>query len=268
MPARGGPDLAGTTVMLVGVGASGDVVGNGRATAHAFARAGARLALVDIDSAVLDECAREVAGIGVDHVKVAADVSRPSDVDHAVGVALDAFGRIDVLHNNVGVTQYGGLARTPVDEYDRVMSVNARSCYLLAQAVLPGMRERGGGVVTNVSSISSLRQLGIASPVYDMSKAAVNALTRHIAAAYGRFGVRANSLLLGMMDTPLARAGIAKGTRPLDEVYAEYERRIPAGRLGTGDDCASVAVFLASPGGSYLNGLELLLDGGLAVTTA
>jgi NAD(P)-dependent dehydrogenase (short-subunit alcohol dehydrogenase family) len=186
----------------------------------------------------------------------------------AVLGAIERFGRIDVLHNNLGITQYGHLPKTSVEEFQRVIDVNVKSLYLLSREVAPRMRAQRSGVITNVSSIASNRYLGIASPLYDMSKAAVNALTRYLAAAYGPFGVRANALLLGMMDTPMARSGVARGTRELTDVYAEYSGRIPAGRLGTGDDCAAAAVFLASDRASYVNGMEFPIDGGLAVTTA
>lgn len=147
------------------------------------------------------------------------------------------------------------------------MDVNVKSLYLLSRDVVPRMWEQGRGVITNVSSIASNRYLGIAPPLYDMSKAAVNSLTRYLAAAYGPFGVRANALLLGMMDTPMARNGVARGLRSRDAVYGEYAARIPAGRIGTGEDCAAVAVFLASDRAAYVNGLEFPIDGGLAVTT-
>jgi NAD(P)-dependent dehydrogenase (short-subunit alcohol dehydrogenase family) len=261
-------ELTGRTVVLVGVGAGGDVLSNGRATALAFARAGARLVLMDRSGEALAECARQVEQVGAEHVESVLDATAEDEVRAAVAAAVQTFGRIDVLHNNLGITQYGHLPRTSVEDFHRVMDVNVKSLYLLSREVAPLMREQGSGVITNVSSIASGRYLGIASPLYDMSKAAVNALTRYLAAAYGPFGVRANALLLGMMDTPMARSGVARGTRALDDVYEEYAARIPAGRLGTGEDCAGVAVFLASDRAAYVNGMEFPIDGGLAVTTA
>lgn len=261
-------ELAGRTVVLVGVGAGGDVLSNGRATALAFARAGARLVLMDRSAEALAECAAQLDEAGAEHTESTVDATDEHEVQRAIRAALETFGQIDVLHNNLGITQYGHLPKTTVEEFHRVIDVNVKSLYLLSREVAPRMREQRSGVITNVSSIASNRYLGIASPLYDMSKAAVNALTRYLAAAYGPFGVRANALLLGMMDTPMARSGVARGSRELTDVYIEYSARIPSGRLGTGEDCADVAVFLASDRAAYVNGLEFPIDGGLAVTTA
>lgn len=263
-----GGELAGRTVVLVGVGHGGDVLSNGRATALAFARAGARLVLLDASAESLGECSDQIDAVGAERLSRRVDATNQDDVGAAVRAAVDRFGRIDVLHNNLGVVQHGHLPRTTVEDYQRVMDVNAKSLYLLSREVAPLMREQRSGVITNISSIAAQRYLGIASPIYDMSKAAVNALTRYLAAAYGPFGVRANTLALGMMDTPMARGGVAAGKRSMEDVYAEYAARIPAGRLGTAEDCASAAVFLASDRASYVNGMEFLVDGGLAVTTA
>lgn len=258
--------LAGRTVVLAGVGTGGEVLSNGRATALAFARAGANLVLLDHSEQALSECAAQVGD--AEHITLTIDATDEVQVQEAGIAAIERFGRVDVLHNNLGITQYGHLPQTTLEDFQRVMSVNVQALYLLTREFAPRMREQGAGVITNVSSIASTRYLGIASPLYDMSKAAVNALTRYLAAAYGPFGVRANAMLLGMMDTPMARTGVSKGTRAMTDVYDEYSRRIPLRKLGSAENCADVAVFLASDHAAYLNGLEIPIDGGLAVTTA
>ena len=260
------PELDGRTVVLVGVGRGGDVLSNGRATVLAFAAAGARLVLLDGSATALSEAAEQLNELGTEHLTITVDATDEDGVRDAIHLASKEFDGIDVLHNSLGITQFGHLPKTTTAEFQTVMDVNVKSIYLLCREVAPLMRSQGSGVITNVSSISSQRYLGIASPIYDMSKAAVGGLTRYLAAAYGPFGVRANALVLGMMDTPMARSGISQGVRSRDEVYSDYSARIPAGRLGTAEDCANAAVFLASDRASYVNGMDFLVDGGMTVT--
>ena len=145
--------------------------------------------------------------------------------------------------------------------------MNLKSIILLCKHVLPHMEQRGSGVVTNISSIR-IRHLGIASPLYDVSKAGLNALTRHIAVEWGPKGVRANTILVGMMDTPLARHGIRQARREVDEIYSGYIGRIPSRRMGAASDTAGLAVFLASDAASYINGAEIPVDGGLVARSS
>lgn len=257
--------LRGRVVVLVGVGAPGDTVSNGRATAVEFARAGARVVLADRDEAALEACAEALAPFGGAARSVRIDATREEDVERLFDVCRSEFSGIDVLHNNLGMASVGRLTRTAAEDFDRCIAVNVKSIFLLCKHALRLMEEKGSGVITNVSSISSIRHLGINSPLYDITKAGLNGLTRHIAVEFGPRGIRANSILVGMMDTPLARGGITRAGRDIDDIYAGYQQRIPLRRMGTGHDTAHLAVFLASDFGSYINGAEIVLDGGLTV---
>jgi len=263
------PDITGLlqdkVVVLVGVGNPGDTLSNGRATALAFAKAGTRLVLADRSKEALDACLEAVAPVAKAVRAVECDATSESDVEALFATALAEFGTVDVLHNNLGIASVSRMTKTTLENFDRVVSVNLKSVFLLCKHALRVMEEKQSGVVTNVSSISSIRHLGIASPLYDMTKAGLNGLTRSIAVDYGPKGIRANSILVGMMDTPLARGGIEQAGRDIDQIYDGYIKRIPLRRMGTGNDTGHLAVFLASELSSYINGAELVLDGGLTV---
>lgn len=258
--------LAGRVVMLVGVGAPGAVPSNGRATALAFAFAGAKLVLVDASREALDACSQAVGEAAIECLL--CDVTDEAAVDAAITAALERCARVDVLHFNVATTRSGRLPKATTADFDRMFAINVRSAFWFCRRLLPGMAQAGRGVITAVSSVSSIRHLGIASPFYDMSKAALNAMMRHIAVEYGAQGIRANALLLGMMDTPLARGAIAGAGRSLEPIYEAYRTKIPAGRMGAAEDTAGAAVFLASDAAAYINGAEIVVDGGLTVRAA
>ncbi len=258
-------NLADRVVLLVGVGVSGATMSNGRATALAYAARGARLVLADKDPAALDDCRRAVVEAGHEPATMPLDATREAEVEAAVAKILASEGRIDVLHNNIGIACPGRITRLTEAEIDRGFDVNLKSIMWLCKHVLPAMEKQGSGIVTNVSSISSIRHIGINAPLYDVTKAGLNALTRHIAVAYGPKGIRANAIVVGMMDTPLARGGIAQAGRQIDEIYDGYVQRVPLRRMGTGHDTGSLSAFLASDEASYINGAEIVLDGGLTV---
>jgi len=261
-------ELSDKVVLVVGAGAPGEVLSNGRATALGFAKAGAVVHLVDRSEAALDACAAAVTHAGGRVCVTLADVAREHEIEAAVAEANKKHGRIDVVHFNVALTQFGKVPKISADQFDRIFSVNTRAALLFAKYALPMMEQRGKGVFTFVSSVSAVRHLGIVSPLYDMSKAALGALTRHIAVQYANKGIRANTLLLGMLDTPLARGAISKSQHDLESVYERYNSRIPAGRLGTAVEVANVACFLASDAASYINGAEIAVDGGLIASAA
>ncbi|MGF7163166.1 hypothetical protein FHS85_004824 [Rhodoligotrophos appendicifer] len=255
--------LQGRVAVLVGVGAPGETVSNGRATAVEFARCGATLVLADRDAAALGACAEAVQPFGGEVLQVQLDATDEAAVQGLFASCRDRFGTVDVLHNNLGITSAGRIARATVESFDLCVAVNLKSVFLLCKHVLPIMEEMGRGAITNISSVSSIRHLGISSPLYDMTKAGLNALTRNIAIDYGPKGIRANAILVGMMDTPLARGGIEKAGRDVEAIYEGYVQRIPSRRMGSGHDTAHLAAFLASDLASYINGAEIVVDGAL-----
>lgn len=255
--------LEGKTALIMGAGSIGPGWGNGKATAALFAREGARVALVDRDGSALAESARVIREEGGECIEAVADISVAADVEAAVRAALDAWGRIDVLHNNVGIVGHGNALKVSEAAWEKSFAVNARGLMLSCRTVIPHMVAQGGGAIINISTIASVRYLGFSYAAYDASKAAVNALTRSIAVDFGPKGIRANTILVGMMDTPLARGGIEAAGRDVEEIYAGYTRQIPLRRMGTAWETANLALFLASDESSYITAAEIPVDGGL-----
>jgi NAD(P)-dependent dehydrogenase (short-subunit alcohol dehydrogenase family) len=251
--------------VLVGVGLSGDALSNGRATALEFARQGARLVLADKDEGALMDCLHAVEKIGGEARPFLLDATQEQEVEALFAFCSDTFGEVGILHNNLGITSFGRLSGTAVESFETSVSVNLKSIFLLCKHAVRLMEPKGTGAITNISSISSIRHLGINSPLYDMTKAGVNALTRHIAVDLGPKGIRANAILVGMIDTPLARGGIAKAGRNRDEIYETYANRIPLRCMGRAIDIAHLAAFLASDHAAYINGAEIVIDGGLTI---
>lgn len=265
-PPRGnapGPQLEGRVALVFGAGSAGDGWGNGKASAVAYARAGARVVAVDVDGDAAAVTRDIIRGEGLEAISVAADVTRLADVQQTVGQALAAFGRIDVLHNNVGITSQGGPIETTEDTWDRVMTVNAKSMFLTCKCVLPVMLEQGSGAIVNIGALGGVRWTGYAYCAYAASKGAVNSFTQSVALQYAAQGIRANCILPGVMDTPHIYSQISGFYASPDEMVAARNKLSPTGRMGDGWDVANAAVFLASDQARYINGVELLVDGGL-----
>ena len=255
--------LAGKAALVAGAGSSGPGWGNGKATAVAFAREGARVACLDLDEAAAAETVRLIADEGGEAFALAADVTKANDVAGAVARVRERFGRIDILHNNVGITGKGGPIEESEDSWDRVMDVNVKSMFLTCKHVLPIMIDQGGGAIVNISSLAGIRWTGYAYVSYSASKAAVINFTRAVAVQHARQGVRANVILPGLMDTPMVHGQIAGHYGSVEEMVAARDALSPTGRQGTAWDVAWAAVFLASDEARYVNGAVLPVDGGL-----
>jgi NAD(P)-dependent dehydrogenase (short-subunit alcohol dehydrogenase family) len=266
-----GQRVAGKVAVVVGAGQTpGETVGNGRATAVLLAREGARVLAVDRDLASAEETAAQITAEGGEAVAVRADVTVEDDLVAAIAAARERWGRVDVLHNNVGISLAGGDA--PVEEidadaFDRITAVNLRGMVLACKHAIPIMREQGSGVITNISSIAA--EINYPYVAYRTSKAGVIALTEQVAITNARYGIRANAILPGLMDTPMAvenRVGRGGATR--EEVVAQRNARVPLGaRMGTAWDVAHAALFLASDEARYITATEIVVDGGLIATT-
>ncbi len=262
--------LAGKVAIVTGAGSVGPDWGNGRATAVLFAREGAQVALVDRDEAAAAETGRTIAGEGGQSLVIAADVTAERDVRDMVARGLAAFGRIDILHHNVGGSIPGGPEEMSVAEFRGQLDLNLTSAFLAAKAVLPAMVAQGAGVITTVGSIGGMAHLGHHHVGYSASKAGLVQFTRQIAVQYGPRGIRCNTIIPGMIDTPLLAVRVAKqkGRKNLDELREEAKTRVPLGRRGDAWDIAHAAVFLASDEAKYITGTELLVDGGLMARSA
>lgn len=259
--------LAGKVAIVTGAGQSeGQGIGNGRATAIAFAREGASVVLADVDEPSARETA-ETAGEG--STVVVADVASEEDCRRVVAACLEHHGRVDVLHHNVGIGTGDGWAENlDIDAWARIMRVNAGSAALLAKAVVPAMRDQGGGVITHVSSIAAVcaTTSGLGNPPlsYKMSKAALNALTQSLAQNYAAAGIRVNTIMPGLIDTPMGVDAVAREFGIDRDKYADLRNEtVPLkGGMGSAWDIANAAVFLASEEARFITGALLPVDGG------
>jgi len=262
-----GERLQGKVAIVVGAGqTAGDTIGNGRATAIVFAREGARVMLVDRDLASARETESMIRQEGGESFACEADVVREADCRAFVDTCRKTCGRIDVLHNNVGIgAGDAGPVHLTEEAWDRIFAVNLKGMFLTCKHVLPVMREQRAGVIINVSSIASVCSVGTLA--YKTSKAGVNALTHSLALGNAQHGIRVNAILPGLMNTPMAiESRVAAGT-PRDEVIAARDRRVPLGRrMGTGWDVANAALFLHSEEAGFITGVSLIVDGGESVS--
>ena len=259
-----GNRLAGKVAIVVGAGQQpGDTIGNGRAISIRFAQEGASLLLVDRDEASARETQQRIEAEGGRAEVAVADVTDEEAVRRLPQACLDIFGRIDILINNVGIgAGDGGATGLDREVWDRIFAVNATGTFLTCKHVIPVMRQQQAGAVVNISSVAAIAATPLAA--YKASKAAVNALTHHLATANFRHGVRVNAIMPGLLDTPMAVAGIARATgTPPEEVRAARNRSVPfMQRMGTAWDTANAALFLASDEAGFITGVALAVDGG------
>jgi len=249
--------------VIVGAGQQpGPTVGNGRATAIRFAEEGARLLLVDRDADSVAETHREVAEAGAIASHLVVDITAEDAPDRIVTAAIEAYGRIDILHNNVGIGAGDAPPHQLTDEvFDRIMDVNLRALWRICRAAIPIMRRQESGVITNISSIASIAATNIAA--YRMSKAGIDALTKNLAVTNAKHGIRVNAILPGLIDTPLGVDSAARAMGIDREVLAERRAAaVPMGHQGTAWDVANAAVFLASDEAAFITGVCLPVDGG------
>ncbi len=261
--------LDGKTAIVVGAGSIGPGWGNGKATAVTFAREGAQVFCVDRNAAAAQETVGIIASNGGDATAFTADASRSEDLAAMVAACLNTYGRIDVLDNNVGIAETGSVTDVAEADWDRVFAVNLKSAYLAMKHVIPVMVEQGGGSIINISSIASIRHLGISYVTYATTKAAMNQLTRTTAVEFAAKKVRVNAILPGLMKTPMVEhsaglaASYAKGD--VEAMWRTRDAQVPIGHMGDAWDVANAALFLASEESKYVTGIELVVDGGITL---
>ena len=256
--------LEGKVAVVVGAGQTpGDTIGNGRATAILFAREGARVLAVDhrLDSA--QETVALIRDEGGEAEAFAADATRESDCEAFLADAVKRWGRVDVLHNNVGIGGGdSGPAHLSEEAWDRILEVNLKSVILPCKHVLPIMRAQGSGAIINISSIAAV----CATPIvaYKASKAGINAYTQSLAVGNAKHGIRANVIMPGLMNTPMAIEGISSALGvPKDDLIRARDAQVPLlGKMGTAWDVAHAALFLASDEAGFITGVSLAVDGG------
>lgn len=245
--------LTGKIALVTGGGG-----GIGRATVLAYAREGAKVAVVDIDGAAAEAVAKEVNAAGGEAISIATDVTRDEQVAAMVAQVVARFGRLDIAFNNAGIEiEHRPLAEATEEMFDRLMSVNVKGVWLCMKHEIQQMLKQGGGAIVNTSSIGGLggapRQ-----PIYAATKHAVIGLTKSAAMEYGRKGIRVNSVCPGIIRTEMTERAIAR--EPKREQYITQAH--PIGRLGEAEDIARAVVFLSSDDAAFVLGHQLAVDGG------
>lgn len=258
--------LKNKVAIVIGAGQSpGEGLGNGRATALRFVQEGAKVMAVDRDLASAQDTAQLAAEAGGECIAFEADVTRETSLAAAIGAAKTRWGRIDILHYNVGVSIAGGdkpLLEITEDAFDRIAAINLRGAIMACKHVIPVMRAQRSGAIVMISSIAALERYPFVA--YKATKAALIAFTQQVAIQNAAFGIRANVILPGLMDTPMAVDTRARASgRPRSEIAAERDKRVPLrGRMGNGWDVANAALFLASDEAGFVTGAALPVDGG------
>jgi NAD(P)-dependent dehydrogenase (short-subunit alcohol dehydrogenase family) len=252
--------------LITGAGSIGPGWGNGKATAVLFAREGAEVFAVDQNLEAAEETRRIIEGEGGVCRTQGADVSKADSVQGMVDACVAAFGRIDVLVNNVGIARTGGIVTTEEADWDLVTDVNLKSVYLVCRRVVPIMERQGKGAIVNIASIAAHRWTGISYASYYATKGAVVSLSRAIALEYAARGIRCNSVSPGLMNTPMIHHGLtgAYGAAgDAEHLVRVRDAQCPMGHMGDGWDTAHACLFLASDEARYVTAHDLVVDGGI-----
>jgi NAD(P)-dependent dehydrogenase (short-subunit alcohol dehydrogenase family) len=252
--------------IIVGAGCTpGDTMGNGRATAIVFAREGASVALVDYRKESAEETKQMIDKEGGESFVIQADVTRAEDCKRMADACAEKYGKIDILHNNVGIGEGGGPVDLDEKEWDRVITTNLKTMFLTCKYVLPYMEKQGSGAIVNISSMAAIRFAPYPMIAYSSSKAGVNAFTRSVAMQYAHQGVRSNCIMPGLINTPMAIEGISVrlGVEKEDLIRMR-DAAVPMNHMGDAWDIAYTALFLASDEAKYITGVVIPVDGGLS----
>ena len=258
--------LDGQAAIDVGGGQTpGQTIGNGRATAITYARAGARVLVADRDLDAAAATVAEITAEGGDAVPFRADVTDEADIAAMVADACDRWGRLDILHNNVGISVAGGdaeISKIEGEAFDRIMAINLKSMVLAIKHALPVMRGQQSGNIVNISSTAAHEDYPWVT--YKASKAAAKAMTEQVALQNAPHGIRVNCIQPGLMNTPMAvDARMDAWDMTREEVVAMRDAKVPlGGKMGTAWDVANAALFLVSDEARFITGVTLMVDGG------
>jgi NAD(P)-dependent dehydrogenase (short-subunit alcohol dehydrogenase family) len=236
-----------------------------------FAREGAKVFGVDLDLDAANETRGIIEGEGGVCATHAADVAKAGSVQAMIEACMAAFGRIDVLVNNVGIARTGGIVTTEEADWDLVTDVNQKSVYLTCRQVVPIMERQGGGSIVNIASVAAHRWTGISYASYYATKGAVVSLSRAIALEFANKGIRCNSVSPGLMNTPMVHHSLTSAygkEGDVDNLIRVRTSQCPMGHMGTGWDTAHAVLFLASDEARYITGIDLIVDGGLTAKFA
>lgn len=255
-------------VVVAGAGSVGPGWGNGKACAVLYAREGASLYLIDRDRDAVDETARLVAAEGAKVHAETGDLTNDDTVERLLSDCVARFGRIDVMHNNVGGSAPGTVEEMDVTTWDAQMDHNLKTVYLGCHHAIPHLRAAGGGAIVNVASVAGYRHIGTPIHAYAAAKAGVVQLSRAIGVTYAKERIRCNTVVPGLMHTPLVEARLAhqRGNNDAEALIARRNAQVPMGHMGDAWDIAYAALFLASDEAKYVTATEIVVDGGLVMS--
>lgn len=268
-------DLSGKVAIVTGAGSVGPGWGNGKATAVVLARQGAMVFGIDIEAAAVEETRALIAAEGGTCLPHRCDMLAAAEVEAAVALCLARFGRIDILVNNVGGSHPGGPVDMPEEVWDRQIDFNLKTAFLGCKYVIPAMlapkgsnadEGKPGGAIVNLSSIAGLRMGGArVHSAYSASKAGIIAFSKSVALAHAKQGIRCNTVVPGLMHTPLVEHRLVRqlGANDAEALIAKRHAMVPVGHMGSGFDIAHAVLFLVSDEAKYVTGTELIVDGGI-----
>lgn len=251
--------------IVTGAGSIGPGWGNGKASAVQLAREGARVLCVDVNAEAAEETAATIAGEGGRAASFSADVTDEAAVAAMAADCVARWGGIDILHHNVGIVRVGGPAELSLEDWDRVLAVNLTSAFLTCRHVLPVMEGQGNGSIVATGSIAAIRYTGVPYCSYNATKAALMGLMQSVAIQYAGRGIRANTVLPGLMDTPMIYHGLpdAYAEGDVEKMRAMRRGQVPTGEMGDAWDVARAVLYLASDEARYVTATNLVVDGGI-----
>ena len=254
--------------LVIGAGSVGDGWGNGRATSAVFLREGAKVYGIDRDQASLDRTAEMCAEYGADFTSRTTDITNSQEIDSLIADCHAQFGRIDVLVNNVGGSAPGDVVSLEADIWERQFDHNINYVFQTMKRVVPIMVEQGGGSIVNLASIAAMRFFGPDCVAYAASKAGLVKMGQVTAVKYAKDHVRVNTVVPGLMNTPLVTERLVKqrGDGDAAKLIAARHAQVPMGHMGDAWDVAEAVAFLASDAAKYITATELVVDGGLQAT--
>lgn len=253
--------LAGKVALITGAG-----IGIGRSTALVFAQEGAKVVAQDLQREAAEDTVQLIKKAGGEAVASAGDVSSRADAEAMVNIAIQTYGRLDVLFNNAGIWRGGSILDLSEEDWDRTIDVNVKGIYLVSRFAVPYMMRQEGGSIINAASVAALRGSPM-SAAYNASKGAVLLLTKCMALDFGRYGIRVNCTCPGVIETQMADDLLTYRSLGDDDrkqaLLETYEERHVVGRLGKPEEVAKVVLFLASDESSFVTGAAWPVDGGL-----
>ncbi|KPK06830.1 MAG: short-chain dehydrogenase [Betaproteobacteria bacterium SG8_39] len=260
-PAHDDPGLDGKVALIAGGGAAGEGIGNGRAASILLARAGTRVLVADLDAAAAARTVAMIRAEGSVAQDISADLTEDAECRRVVEAALDLYGRLDFLDNNIGISSRGSVVDEPQEKWQRMMRLNVEAMFLASKHAIPAMKKTaGGGAIVNISSISALRPRGLT--IYTTTKAAIIGLTRAMAVDHGKDGIRVNCVAPGPVYTPMV---YARGAGMSAEARETRRKASVLGIEGSGWDIGHAVRFLLSDHARYITGHTLVVDGGVTL---